>query len=352
MTKEKGIFIQNIYYMLTYAFRVLKQTNYESIAAEQFDTIEDLFAAILAKGISKQVKQGLYREYVIKKESLSVLRGKLDIDETLRNKMQRRMELSCEYDELSENNLLNQILKTVATKLIFCDTVTKAHRKELQQVIAYFNNIDIIELSSIQWTKLRFNRYSDTYEMLMNVCCFVAEGLLQTTKKGEYKVTGFTEEHMEKLYERFVLEYYKKHYTYLSVSAERVTWNLDVIPEENIIGLLPIMQTDITLKDKKTGRILIIDTKYYTKTMQSYYNAHTIHSSNLYQIFTYVKNKDKNNSGNVGGMLLYAKTEEKTTPDGTFLMGGNQISVKTLDLNCPFDEIKKQLDDIVKEYFI
>ena len=67
MTRDKGIFIKNIYYMLAYAFKVLRQKNYEEIEAEEFETIQDLFAAILAKGISQQLKQGLYREYVNKK---------------------------------------------------------------------------------------------------------------------------------------------------------------------------------------------------------------------------------------------------------------------------------------------
>ena len=39
------------------------------------------------------------------------------------------------------------------------------------------------------------------------------------------------------------------------------------------------------------------------------YDSRSLHSSNLYQIFTYV-NKDVGNTGNVAGMLLYAKTEE------------------------------------------
>ena len=42
MTEDKGILIKNIYYMLTYAFQVLRQTNYEEIEAEQFDEIQDL----------------------------------------------------------------------------------------------------------------------------------------------------------------------------------------------------------------------------------------------------------------------------------------------------------------------
>lgn len=49
MTNDKGIFIKNIYYMLAYAFRVLRQKNYDNVAAEDFDNVQDLFAAILAK---------------------------------------------------------------------------------------------------------------------------------------------------------------------------------------------------------------------------------------------------------------------------------------------------------------
>ena len=49
MTKDKSIFIKNIYYMLSYAFTVLRQGGYEEIATEKFENVHDLFAAILAK---------------------------------------------------------------------------------------------------------------------------------------------------------------------------------------------------------------------------------------------------------------------------------------------------------------
>ena len=45
-------------FALTYAFRELKQNNYEEIAGEDFDNIQQLFAEILIKGISCQLKQG------------------------------------------------------------------------------------------------------------------------------------------------------------------------------------------------------------------------------------------------------------------------------------------------------
>lgn len=108
------------------------------------------------------------------------------------------------------------------------------------------------------------------------------------------------------------------------------------------------MQSDITIQKENT--VLIIDAKYYSHTTQVQYDKHTIHSNNLYQIFTYVKNRDSEFGDiehSVSGMLLYAKTDEEIQPDQDYKMSGNRISVKTLDLNKEFLEIKSQLDGIV-----
>ena len=80
---------------------------------------------------------------------------------------------------------------------------------------------------------------------------------------------------------------------------------------------------------------------------QQNFEKNTIHSNNLYQIFTYVKNKDLENAGNVSGLLLYAKTEESIVPNMDAMFGKNVISVKTLDLNRDFAEITAQLNQIV-----
>lgn len=84
------------------------------------------------------------------------------------------------------------------------------------------------------------------------------------------------------------------------------------------------------------------------------FNKHTLHSANLYQIFTYVKNKEyelREKEHTVSGMLLYAKTDEEIYPNNVYQMSGNQITVRTLDLNLPFTEIAEQLDTIAKLHF-
>lgn len=69
-------------------------------------------------------------------------------------------------------------------------------------------------------------------------------------------------------------------------------------------------------------------------------------------MFPYVKNQDKDNTGKVAGILLYAKTDEAITPDCMFNMSGNHIGAKTLDLNVEFKSIAAQLDKIAEDFFL
>lgn len=350
MTNDKGIFIKNIYYMLSYAFQVLKQSNYEEVAAEEFEHVSDLFAAILAKGAAQQLKQGLYREYITRHETLSVMRGKLDMPGTICSKIQRRQKLACEFDELSEDNLYNQILKTTMHYLVRDKSADADRKAQLNKVLVFFDGVTLLEPSGIQWGRLHYQRSNKNYEMLLNICYFVLDGMLQTTEKGEYKMASFSDKYMARLYEKFILEYYRCHHGYLTeAKAAQVKWDLVGGDDTSMIRFLPVMQTDIYLR--KDDRVLIIDAKYYGKTLQQNFDKYTLRSGHIYQIFTYVKNQDRNNTGKVSGLLLYAKTGEAATPDCTFNMGGNQIGAKTLDLNTDFRVIAAQLDKIAAEFF-
>jgi 5-methylcytosine-specific restriction enzyme subunit McrC len=168
--------------------------------------------------------------------------------------------------------------------------------------------------------------------------------LLLTTEDGKREFATFLDDQqMSRLYEKFILEYYRKHFSQYHPASKEIKWNT-----AGTIDYLPNMESDTMLVDSQ--KKLIIDAKYYGKIMQTHHDADTIRSSNLYQIFAYVKNEDKNNTGLISGMLLYAKTDEGIIPNIKYDLGGNQISVKTLDLNRDFSNIKKQLDSIINEW--
>lgn len=53
----------------------------------------------------------------------------------------------------------------------------------------------------------------------------------------------------------------------------------------------------------------------------------------------------------VCGILLYVRANEEMQPDQSYLMSGNRIEVRALDLNREFAEIAASLDRVVVERF-
>lgn len=339
--------IRNIYYMLSYAFRILNEQGYKSVTTEQFNNVAELCAAILAKGVSSQLKRGLGRDYIEKTEPLSALRGRVEISESIKTRSILRRQLICSYDEFSENSYMNRIIKTSMELLLHSD-ISKPRKKELRKLLMYFGEVEPLDIHSINW-RIQYNRNNQTYRMLVSICYLVIKGLLQTNSDGTTRLMDFLDEqHMCRLYEKFILEYYRKEFPEFSASASQIPWSLD----DGEGTMLPVMQSDIMLS--KGSDVLIIDAKYYAHTTQTQYDAHTLHSGNLYQIFTYVKNKDAefgDRPHTVSGMLLYAATDEAIQPNNSYQMSGNKVSVKTLDLNLDFSQIAAQLNAIAAEHF-
>ena len=334
--------IQNIYHMLAYAFQILREQGYASCGTEDFENTADLLSAILVKGISIQIKRGLGKTYIEQTEPLSCLRGKIDVTESIKQQTLIKQQLVCIYDEFSENTYMNRILKTSMELLLRYD-IPKTRKKDLRNLLLYFKDVTTLGIYEINWS-FRFNRNNQSYQMLMSVCYLLIKGLLQTTADGTVKLMQFIDEQrMCRLYEKFILEYYRKHYPQIKTSASQIGWALD----DGISTMLPTMQSDIMLS--YSDKTLIIDAKYYSHTTQVQYDVNTLHSNNLYQIFTYVKNKAVA-GGVVSGMLLYARTDEEIQPDNEYMMSGNKISVKTLDLSCDFSEISVQLNAIADAF--
>ena len=338
--------IQNIYYMLSYAFQTLQAENYKDLATENFHNTAELCAAILDKGIGIQLKHGLRRDYVSKSESLSTLQGKLNISESIKTQTMLKKQMICTYDEFSTNIQFNQIIKSTVLLLLKAN-ITNSRKKSLRKLLLFFSDVNEIDLHFVNWNQ-QYNRSNQNYQMLIGMCYLVYKGLLTTQNNGTTKLMDFYDgQRMCRFNEKFYLEYYRKEHPELTANASQIAWQLDDTENQ----MLPRMQTDIMLS--KNNNILIIDAKYYSHMTQQQYGIHTLHSNNLYQIFTYVKNKEfelRNYEHTVSGMLLYAQTDEDIIPNNTYHMSGNQISVLALDLNQDFSKISRTLDDIAKNF--
>jgi 5-methylcytosine-specific restriction enzyme subunit McrC len=343
---DRSIAIRNVYVMMAYAFRAIRSEGNDRITAESFNHLHDLFAEILVRGVGTQVKRGLHRDYLQRSDALATVRGRIDITRTAATRSTIRGRLVCEFDEYEPDTPHNQALKSVIVLLIRHGDVAASRRDALRRLLPYLEAVTLIAPTSIRWDALTYHRANATYRLLLGVCELIVRGLLPTQDAGAIKLTSWvSDDAMSSLYERFLREYYTVHHPELSPRASTVAWDYD---DACALGSeqLPAMRTDVTLRGGQ--RALIIDAKYYGQSMQvGRWGKTTVHSANLYQLLTYVKNADVNRDGSVSGLLLYAHTEAPEQPDLDVVVQGNRIGARTLDLNRPWEHLSAQLENIV-----
>lgn len=338
--------IQNIYYMLAYAFQVLHEQGYKDVATEDFENTAELLSAILCRGVSVQIKRGLCRQYITNEEPLGSPRGKIEISESIKTQAVRKKQLVCAYDEFSVDAYTNRIIKTTMVLLLRAN-ISKARKKELRKLLIFFDEVNVLDTHGINWD-IQYDRNNQTYRMIIAICQLVIKGLLQTTADGSTRIMDYADDQtMAKLYEKFILGYFQREHPDIKAYSPQIAWQVT----DGYRTLLPTMQSDIVISNKRTRKTLIIDAKFYSHNMQmkAPYMTQTLHSGNLYQIFTYVKNWNAAPDETVSGMLLYARTDDAVQPDNDYQMSGNQISVKTLDLNNDFSVIANTLELIAAQ---
>ncbi len=340
---DRSIVIRNVYVMLAYAFRAMHNTGTQQVAGEKFDHLHDLLAEILARGVGVQVKRGLHHDYLAQREDLATVRGRIDVTRTVSARTMTRGQLACDFDEYEIDTPHNQALKSVIVLLIRHGEVSAQQKAALRRVLPYLDAVTLIPPRSIKWNALTYHRTNASYRLLLGVCELIVRGLLATENEGATRLSSWiSDDAMSALYERFLREYYGFHHPELSPGAPTIAWDLN--QPSPFSGQLPEMHTDVTLRGG--GRTLIIDAKYYGQTMQiGQWGKATIHSGNLYQILTYVKNEDRARDGSVSGLLLYARTDAEAQPELDVVIQGNRIGARTLDLNQPWEKIAAQLED-------
>lgn len=343
-----GIHILNIYHMLAYAFKALREGVYANMAGEDFDHAEDLFGQILSLGLSHLLKRGLHRMYEEVRKDMPGLRGKIDMSATMGHVRNKRQVISCIHDEFTVNNTFNQILKSTALALIRTGKLSKSG-ESLKRAVAFLGDVDTLDIHRIRWSALQYERNNQHYLMLINICKFVIDGLLLDESRagdGRVRSMAIDEGRMASLYEGFIREYFARHYD-LHSASKQIAWD---VPQGTDVSLLPKMQSDVMLTDGK--KTLIIDAKFYGSIMQENWERLSYRNSHLYQILAYVNNQQALQPGKpVDGLLLYAKTSEAAPQPAKWPVGGHDIAVRILDLSLPFAKISEQLDGIAKDYF-
>ncbi|MGN0035020.1 MAG: hypothetical protein ACI364_04775 [Coriobacteriales bacterium] len=341
-TAEDSVVVRNIWYMLAYAYRALDVRGFARITTEDFENVNDLLGAILAAGLEEQRSRGFERGYVDAEEDLAGIRGRIDLAGTIRHKVNRSNLVRCVHDDYTADTLKNRILKATALALLGDDDVKHETKASLKRSVMLMREVGRVDPKSVDWRRLRYHRNNRSYELLMGVCWMVLRNQIASEREGKTHFGSFVDDQqLHQLYEKFVLEYFRRHHPELHATAKEIPRKA----EGNVPSFLPHLQTDITITNER--RTLIIDTKCYGRILRTnFYGKEMLSPAHLNQIQSYVLHEQYGNQKKVEGMLLYALTDRDSERNEHWSEVGMDLYCYTLDLGQDFSRIAARLEEI------
>ena len=246
------------------------------------NSLLDILAKVYSKKLLNELQKGLYREYVSKEEALSIIKGKILISKSIKENTINKNKMNCKYDEFTEDNLFNAILKRAINVILFSiknDDV----KKELNIINNLFNDVSDIYISNNIILNYKLNRMNNRF-----LECFTLAKLIllnSSMDKSLGKENGFSILfEMNYLYEEYIEVLLKEAFndTNISINTQEksryLLWN--TLKERNEIALKP----DIVIyKDNKPK--IIIDTKWKSSSIN---NREIYSQSDIYQMYAYI----------------------------------------------------------------
>ena len=246
------------------------------------NSLLDILAKVFSKKLLNELQKGLYREYVSKEEALSTIKGKTLISKSIKENTINKNKMNCKYDEFTEDNLFNAILKRAISVILFSiknDDV----KKELNIINNVLNDISDIYIPNNIILNYKLNRMNNRF-----LECFTLAKLIllnSSMDKSLGKENGFSILfEMNYLYEDYIGVLLKEVFndTNISINTQEksryLLWN--TLKERNKIALKP----DIVIyKDNKPK--VIIDTKWKSSSIN---NIEIYSQSDIYQMYAYI----------------------------------------------------------------
>lgn len=341
-----GIPIQNLYYLFCYAWSYFPVGSAVDVGLTDSPRILDLFAQILVRGMHRLLRRGLDRGYTEFEDELQTVRGRIDLNRTIRRNLFLRSQIACRFDELSRDVLHNRLIKSSILELENADDLDPAFAAELRDIRKSLKDVADIDITSQAFPRVRVSRDRAQYGLLLRVCELL-HALRLPTQAGQ--ATRFAsalsdEKRMSKVFEHFVRNFYRhEQSTFTSVGSEMIDWDLEPT-EPSFANYLPSMITDVTLRSASTT--MVIDTKYYKQTLSNY-RGERVYSSHLYQLYSYLSNMETGSKADqhAEGILLYPAVGHHL--DLRFDGRGHRIRVRTLNLDQDWQLIRSDLLSLI-----
>jgi 5-methylcytosine-specific restriction enzyme subunit McrC len=289
------------------------------------------------------VRRGLVRHYETREDNLVVMRGRLNATSQLRHNLARPDRLYCTFDEFSEDNGLNRVLKA-AISLLLGVTQSPSSTRSLSELLFCFQDVtDLLPGAALQ-ARVVLSRLSDRYRPLVELARLFLRGYTPDVVAGDGHGFAVLFD-MNELFEEYVGR---------QTRAALKPLGFDVTlqgPKRHLARTLdgtPSFQLRPDIVVARDGHVnLIIDTKW--KRLKEVQLREGVASADAYQMFAYAERFDADDV-----VLVYphqsalgAWKPQRATYElgGIGGFGRRRVAVATVDLS-DLSSVRNQIVEV------
>lgn len=355
--------IQNVYYILCYAWGVADMLGKVNVGIEKCPSFSDLLVHVLLNATDSILKRGMAQEYIVCSDERNSVKGKVNICETLKMGRYRQGRMCCQYDELTFDILMNQIIYSTLMDSVKIVGLSDENKNRIAKTLRRMPKTKRIRITAYALNSVKLHRNNRYYHFALNVCSLLHRSALPNKSSlGKYDFLDFMdgERTMNHIFEKFLMNFYKQEcrQDYPKVSRSYIRFQLTPYgmtfakSSEEAFSLLPIMETDITLYNPKTKKKIILDAKYYKDTLVSRYGGQgRIRRDHLSQILSYVMNQENEvqpHTKSAKGILVYPTVDKELDVSYVYRNTNHVIRVSTVNLNQDWKMIERRLKEIIQ----
>lgn len=341
--------VRNAWYLLLYAWDLARWKDQWASDAESAPNLLGLLARVLVDSTRDLLRRRLSQAHHVATREINGIRGHINFSTTLKRMSFISGRAVCAFPELTVDTDRNRVIKATLVRLLTDRRVEAgssqehvlALRHDIHALLGRLDDVSTVRIHPADVNSIRLGRNDDSYRLPIEMCRLISRREMPTEAPGDQLMRALLRDEIvfSTLFERFVRTFLTQAMPNASVTSESLLWH-----DELGSRYAPQMRTDITIERKNPDARLVIDTKYYAKTLSSRYESvEKFHSAHLYQLYAYLRTQEHRGDTyrRCHGVLIYPTTS--ATIDETMRVQGHDIRIATIDLAKPWSDIEHGL---------
>lgn len=311
----------------------------------QRDTLLEILIRLFCRMLADAVRQGMPRRYIREQDDLPAMRGRLNVPRQFTVLAASPQRLACEFDTLSPDIALNQVMKAAVRRLSGLAQATD-NQRALRELAFTYADITDVPPAGLCWDAITLDRTNQRWRELLTFARLLLVDRHQQTSAGEIDGRALLFE-MNVLFEEYVGRLLKRALAGGDLHVTTQGGHRDCLYEGDTGRFRT--RPDIIIR-RGNEVVLILDTKWKRMTPRIDDPKQGVSQADVYQLMAYGQLYDCNRVA-----LLYphhhelGEASEKRDYAIAAKGSGRSLTIATVDVAQPRSAVSAALGKLVAQ---